>query len=65
MISTSGSLTSSAYEPYALAELGALTSSRKAVARETEEEDAAAATTCWISLTSRVAGFVLCKDYIL
>ena len=38
--------------------LGALMSRRKSKARDAEEEDAAAATICWTSWTSRVEGLV-------
>ncbi len=41
-----------------MADEGAPTSLRKDAARDEEEEDAAAATACWISWTSRLAGFV-------
>jgi hypothetical protein len=38
--------------------LGPWTSLIKSSARDLDEEDAAAARTCWTSCTSRVAGFV-------
>jgi hypothetical protein len=38
--------------------LGPSTSLMKASARDLDEEDAAAARTCWTSCTSRVAGLV-------
>ena len=56
IMSTSGSSTSSLYVPYPLAVEGALIFLRNASALVLEDEEAAAATVCLISVTSRVFG---------
>ena len=59
MMSTLGSFTSSSYEPYAEAEEGHLHVSRNCLAREEEDEEAAAVTVCFISETDRVEGSIM------
>ena len=57
-MSTLGSATSSAYEPYVLADDGPSIFLMKLAARSADEDDETATISCRTSFTSRVAGSV-------